>query len=327
MRTHVKIGAFVSAFALALGLSACGGTDMPASGSADAPASGGVAAADGTLTIFATTGYLGDAAKNIAPEAEVTVMVKPGGDPHTYQPTTQDIEAMQAADVVLWNGQHLEALMVEQLEAQGDRALEVGKNVPADLLLPWPETDADGKPLNDPHIWNSPEIWQNVVTQVGDKLAAVDAANAQTYKDNAKAYNDKIKAIDAKASEEFAKIPDANRVLITGHDAFNYLGKRYNLKVHATDFVTSEAQLSAAQLEELATLIADAKVPTIFVDNLQNPQAITSLQEAVASKGWQVKVAEEELYADSLGEAAPVDSYLGVFQHNVDAITKGLNAK
>lgn len=303
---------------VALGLTACGTTETPA---ADASAT------DNALTIFATTGYLGDAAQVLAPEAKVTVMVQPGGDPHTYQPTTQDIEAMQSADLVLWNGLHLEALMIDQLREQGDRQLEVGANVPQELLLGWPEEDDQGNPLHDPHIWNSPEIWKGVVDQIAARLGEIDADNAATYTDNAKAYNTKIDEIDAMAKEKFAQLKDENRVLVTGHDAFNYLGARYNLKVYATDFVTSEAEMSPAQLEELAKTIAEAKVPAIFIDNLKNPQAVESLQEAVKAKGWDVAIADEELYADSLGEAAPVDTYLGVFEHNVLAVTKGLGVK
>lgn len=303
---------------VALGLTACGTTETPA---ADASAT------DNALTIFATTGYLGDAAQVLAPEAKVTVMVQPGGDPHTYQPTTQDIEAMQSADLVLWNGLHLEALMIDQLREQGDRQLEVGANVPHELLLDWPEEDDQGNPLHDPHIWNSPEIWKGVVDQIATRLGEIDADNAATYTDNAKAYNAKIDEIDSMAKEKFAQLKDENRVLVTGHDAFNYLGARYNLKVYATDFVTSEAEMSPAQLEELATTIANAKVPAIFIDNLKNPQAVESLQEAVKAKGWEVTIADEELYADSLGEAAPVDTYLGVFEHNVLAVTKGLGVK
>ena len=119
----------------------------------------------------------------------------------------------------------------------------------------------------------------------------------------------------------------AHRVLVTGHDAFNYLGKRYGLKVHATDFVSSEAELSASELQELVNTIVSAKVPAIFVDNLKNPQAVKSLREAVKAKGWDVRISDKELYADSLGEKAPVDTYLGVFQNNVDAITTELGAK
>ena len=84
--------------------------------------------ADGSepLTINATTGYLADAALNLAPDADVITMVGPGGDPHTYQPSTKDIEQMQTADLVLWNGLHLEAQMIEQLESLGERQLAVG---------------------------------------------------------------------------------------------------------------------------------------------------------------------------------------------------------
>lgn len=316
--SRTTLRGLVLAAVAAVSLAACGSTETAAP---DTPAN------DGALTIFATTGYLGDAAQVLAPEAKVTVMVQPGGDPHTYQPTTQDIEAMQSADLVLWNGLHLEALMIDQLREQGDRQLEVGANVPHELLLDWPEEDDQGNPLHDPHIWNSPEIWKGVVDQIATRLGEIDADNASTYTDNAKAYNAKIDEIDAMAKEKFAQLKDENRVLVTGHDAFNYLGARYNLKVYATDFVTSEAEMSPAQLEELATTIANAKVPAIFIDNLKNPQAVESLREAVKAKGWDVAIADEELYADSLGEAAPVDTYLGVFEHNVLAVTKGLGVK
>ena len=208
-----------------------------------------------------------------------------------------------------------------------ERAASTCANVPHDLLLDWPETDDEGNPLHDPHIWNSPEIWKGVVDQIAARLGEIDADNAKVYADNAKTYNAKIDEIDSMAKEKFAQLKDENRVLVTGHDAFNYLGARYNLKVYATDFVTSEAEMSPAQLEELAKTIADAKVPAIFVDNLKNPQAVESLQEAVKAKGWEVTIADEELYADSLGESAPVDTYLGVFEHNVLAVTKGLGVK
>lgn len=319
MRRPLQI---IAAAVATMALAACGAanTEQSAAPAADA-------GHEGHMHIFATTGYLGDAAHVLAPEAEVTVMVKPGGDPHTYQPTTQDIEAMQTVDLVLWNGLHLEALMTEQLEAQGDRQLEVGKNVSEDLLLDWPETDDKGNALHDPHIWNSPEIWKGVVLDIAKRLGEMDPEHAADYNKRAEEYNAEIEKIDTEAKAKFDTLPKENRILITGHDAFNYLGKRYGLEVHATDFVTSEAELSPAQLEELATTIVNGKVPAIFVDNLKNPQAVQSLQEAVKAKGWDVKIAPEELYADSLGEAAPVDTYLGVFQHNMNAITTALGVK
>jgi manganese/zinc/iron transport system substrate-binding protein len=103
---------------------------------------------DDALTVYATTGYLADAVANIAPDAVVTTMVGPGGDPHTYQPSTRDIGRIQRADVVLWNGLHLEAQMIDQLESLGDRQIAVGDGLAQELLLSWPETDAEvrGRP-------------------------------------------------------------------------------------------------------------------------------------------------------------------------------------
>ncbi|MGV0868752.1 metal ABC transporter substrate-binding protein [Corynebacterium kalidii] len=275
------------------------------------------------LTVYATTGYLADAVTNIAPDAEVTTMVGPGGDPHTYQPSTQDIETIQNSDAVLWNGLHLEAQMIDQLESLGDAQLAVGDQLPEDLLLDWPETDDEGNPLHDPHVWNSPEAWSLVVGYVADHLGDIDPDNADEYAANAEDYQQKIEDADAEAEELLADVPDP-RMLITGHDAFNYFGDTYDLEVHATDYVSTEAALSPEEISGLADLIADNEVPTIFQDNQANPQAITSLREAVNARGWNVAVSDEELYADSLGADEDVDTYLEVFLHNARAVSDAL---
>lgn len=282
------------------------------------------AADDGVLRVYATTGYLADAVATIAPEAEITTMVGPGGDPHTYQPSTRDIETLLNADVVLWNGLHLEAQMLDQLGSLGDRQLAVGDHLPAELLLNWPETDELGNPLHDPHVWNSPAAWSLVVEQVVDKLAETDPEHAPEYQRNADAYLTEIAEAARETEALLAEIPEDRRILITGHDAFGYFGDTYGLEVHATDFVSTEAALSPEELSELATLITDHRVPVIFQDNQANPQAITSLKEAVRARGWNVEVSGSELYADSLGADPGVDTYLDVFRHNSRAIADAL---
>ncbi|MAP63221.1 MAG: zinc ABC transporter substrate-binding protein [Microbacterium sp.] len=280
---------------------------------------------DDTLTVYATTGYLADAVTNIAPDAEVTTMVGPGGDPHTYQPSTRDIQNIQTSDAVLWNGLHLEAQMIDQLESLGDRQLAVGDQLPDDLLLAWPDTDDAGEPLHDPHVWNSPDAWSRVVGYVADHLAAIDPDRADEYEQNATVYQEQIAAAAGEAEEMLATVPEP-RILITGHDAFAYFGDTYDLDVHATDFISTEAALSAEELSDLAALIAANEVPVIFQDNQANPQAITSLQEAVRALGWDVEVSDEELYADSLGAEPGVDTYLGVFMHNTQAVADALGS-
>lgn len=283
----------------------------------------GGASATEPLAVYATTGYLADAVANIAPDAKVTTMVGPGGDPHTYQPSTRDIREIGGADVVFWNGLHLEAHMTDQLSSLGDRQLAVGDALPRELLLDWPETDDEGNALHDPHVWNSPEAWALVVDSVAGKLAEIDPGNAGEYRENAERYSSEIAAAADEARGMLAGIPEP-RILITGHDAFNYFGDTYGLTVLATDFVSTDAQLSPTELSELADLIADRRVPVIFRDNQANPQAITSLREAVRARGWDVRISDEELYADSLGADAGVDTYLGVFMHNATVVAEAL---
>ncbi|MDO5083391.1 MAG: metal ABC transporter substrate-binding protein [Arachnia propionica] len=276
------------------------------------------------LTVYATTGYLGDAVANIAPDAKVTVMVGPGGDPHTYQPTTKDIEAMTQADVVVWTGLHMEAQMIDQLRGFGDKQIEVGTKLDESKLLEWPELDEQGNTLHDPHIWNDPDIWSDVVMIVAEKLGEVDKDNAETYRKNAEAYQGKIAETVKTAKAELDKVPAGSRVLITGHDAFNYFGRAFDFEIHATDFVSSEAQLSAAEMSDLAKLISEKKVPVIFQDNLANPQAIESLKEAVRANGGEVEVSDEALFADALGDTPETNTYLGVLQTNARTISKAL---
>lgn len=311
MKQHTRLLAIAILSTCAFGLVACA-AEGPAQSHGDAP-----------LEVYATTGYLADAVANIAPDAEVTTMVGPGGDPHTYQPSTKDIESIQNADAVFWNGLHLEAQMIDQLESLGEKQLAVGDALPENLLLAWPETDDQGNPLHDPHIWNSPEAWSLVVEEVAGKLGEIDPANAEVYSANAETYIGEIAAASDEAARLLEGVPEP-RILVTGHDAFNHFGQTFGFEVRATDFVSTEAKLSAGELSELARLIADNRVPVIFQDNQANPQAITSLEEAVRALGWQVEISGDELYADSLGAEAPVDTYLGAFAHNARAVADAL---
>lgn len=312
-----------SAVLAATTLAACAtGKKTDATPAADASSG---ATKSGKLTIVATTGYLGDAAKNIAPDAEITVLVGPGGDPHTQELSTKDTEKLGSADVVLWTSHDMEHHMRDQLDKLGSKQVPAAEAIPESDLLPWEE---DGKVEGfDPHVWNSPDNWKHVVTACAKKIAEIDPGNAATYTANAEAYNKKIDEAKEAARKVLEPIPSENRYLVTGHDAFNYLGKTYDIKIKATDFVSSDSEMSAEDIEELATLIAEKKIPVIFQDNLKNPEAINHVKDAVKAKGWDVEVSDKPLYADSLGEAAPVDTYLGVFEYNAQAIAEALTPK
>ncbi|AEX38594.1 Putative membrane protein [Corynebacterium pseudotuberculosis] len=283
--------------------------------------------------IFATTGYIGDAVKNVAPDADLTVMVGPGGDPHTYQPSTSDVKAMQEADVVFWSGLGMEANMIDQLKGLGDKQIALAEQIPENMLLPW-EEDGDHESHShegheheghshgawDPHVWNSTDNWKLVVDQIVKKMSAADPDKADTYKTNGAEYNKKIDETKAYVQERINTIPADQRTLVSGHDAFRYFGKQFGLEIKATDFVTSDAQRSASELNELAEFIVEHKVPVIFQDASANPQAVKSLEENVAAKGGKVTVSSAELYSDSLGATAPADTYTGALRYNADTI-------
>lgn len=306
-----KLVATGVAVATAVGLTAC---STESNETAESPT--------GSLTVVASTGYLADAVHNIAPDAQITTLVKPGGDPHTQALTSTDVQQIEKADLMVWTSHDMEHKMMDQFDKLGDKSLPAAEAIPESNLLPWEE---DGKiEGHDPHVWNSPDNWIYTVDAIAAKLATIDAAHAQQYKDNAKAYTDRIAELKAYGNEKLGNVPADKRFLITGHDAFNYLGKTFGLEVLATDFVSSESELSAQAMDELAQTIVDHKVKVVFQDNLKNPEVIKHLQDSVRAKGGEVTISDQVLYADTLGETAPVDTYIGAFRHNIDAIAEAL---
>ena len=275
------------------------------------------------LTVVASTGYLADAVQNIAPEAKVTTLVKPGGDPHTQALTSSDVQEIEKADLMVWTSHDMEHKMMDQFDKLGDRSLPAAEAIDESDLLLWEE---DGKiEGHDPHVWNSPENWTTTVNAIADKLGSIDSAHADEYTANATAYTEEIAKLEQYGQDQLKDVPTDKRFLITGHDAFNYLGKTFGLEVLATDFVSSESEMSAQAMDELAQTIVDHKVKVVFQDNLKNPEVIRHLQDSVRAKGGDVTISDDVLYADTLGETAPVDTYIGAFRHNIDAIATALS--
>lgn len=276
------------------------------------------------LRVFATTGYLADAAARIAPDARIVTMVGPGGDPHSYQPSTRDIEWVLDADLVLWNGLGLEAQMEDQLESLGIRQVAVAEALPAERLIRLDDTG--GADLYDPHVWNDPELWAEAIGVIAEAFAERDPSAADRYRERGAAFAAEVRDAGARARVDLESVPPP-RVLITGHDAFGYFGRAFDLRVLATDFISTEAALSPQELHRLATLIATERIPVIFHDNQANPQAIQSLREAVLALGWRVKISDAELFADSLGARADVDEYLEVLDHHARTIRRELGGR
>ncbi len=304
-------------------LAACGGqAAQPAGEETD----------DTQLNVLVTTQQIADAVENVARDVEtveLTPLLGPGIDPHTYVATESDIESFQNADLILYNGHHLEAQLERVFEqmAQDDDTIvvAVAEQIESTKLLGW-EPEA-GLP-NDPHIWNDVRLWQEVVHVVADTLAEADPAHADTYQDNADTYAAELDELHEYMLGEVEKIPQEQRVLVTAHDAFGYLGRTYGLSVEAVQGLSTETEASTADVQALADIVAEREVPAIFIETTISPRTIEAVQEAVrAETGSEVTIGGE-LYSDAMGAPGTEEgTYIGMMRHNIDTIVSALSGE
>ena len=312
MPRHLSRVFLVLVASLALVLPACGGKDDKADG----------------FAIVATTGHINDALKAITDgtSTQLKLLCGPGVDPHSYSASTGDVKAMESADMIVWNGFHLEAQLETLMkETFKDKAWSMSEAFPEDQRLDWVEDgEIDPTAPFDPHIWNHLPGWAVCVEGLAAKLAAADAANADTYTKNGKAYADKVREAHEWAKAQLAEIPETRRFLVSGHDAFNYFAKAYGLDTVAVLGVGNDQEADIQTMRGVAKVIAERKVPVIFMESLTNPKITEALQEASKAQGWEVKIADDSLYSDDLGENPPQNTYLGAFRSNVELIRAAL---
>jgi len=275
------------------------------------------------LNVVATTGQVADAVNNIGGDKiNFTGMFGPGVDPHLYVPTEGDVTLLGEADVIFYNGLHLEAQMtrvLNQMAVKGVTVIAIGEALPQDKLLTW-----DDNYPHDPHVWNDPLLWSVGVEAIRDTLMNVDSDNADYYQQNAEAYLTEIADTHAYIEEQMKRIPEDQRVLVTAHDAFGYLANAYGFEVHGLQGISTESEASTADVQELAQFIVDRQIPAIFVESSVSSRNIEAVQAAVSAQGFDVEIGGE-LFSDALGNpGTPEGTYIGMLHHNIDTIASAL---
>ena len=285
----------------------------------------GTADEDGAIRIVSTTGHVGNAVSELLGgiDFEGFVIMGPGVDPHGYAAAARDIEKIQAADLVLFNGLYLEAKMEDLLEGLGEKALNVGGSLPKVRLLGWDQYPD----LNDPHVWFDLELWLIAVENIKNRLLPLFPDDTEAIEVNFESYTAEIKALRRWAFDMMNTIPEENRFLITSHDAFNYFSRYYGLRTLALQGISTEDEASLQDFRDLTDLIVENRVPAIFTESSVSPKNIEALQEAVEARGWNVTIPEAELFSDALGAASPEDTFIGMFRHNIEVITEYLGGK
>ena len=281
------------------------------------------AATDNKLRVVSTIGMIADIVKNVGgTRVEVTGMVEPGVDPHFYNPTPKDVQTLGSAHIIFFNGLHLEAKMGDVLAKMSEDTLTVAVTDTIDRSLLLTPQEYEGR--YDPHLWFDVKLWMQAAGKVRDVLSEYDADNTVLYRTNAERYLKKLAELDEYVRSQVERVPSEQRVLVTAHDCFNYFGKAYGFEVRGLQGVSTETEVGIADVQELATFIADRGISAIFVESSISPRSLEAVKAAVKSKGFDVEIGGE-LFTDAMGnEGTPEGTYIGMIRHNIDTIVQAL---
>lgn len=296
---------------LAFGLTACGGAGGASFTSKD------------KVKVTATIGMIADVVKEVGGEhTEVIGLMKAGVDPHLYKASQGDIRRLEEADLIFYNGLHLEGKMGEVLEKLGKKkqVVAVSQNIDTSKLKAW----EGGENQYDPHIWFDVRLWMSAAETIRDELAKADPAHADAYKTRADAYLKRLAELHEYAKAQIAVIPESGRVLVTAHDAFHYFGDAYGIKVIGLQGISTASEAGAKDVSGLRDYLVEHKIKAVFVESSVPRKTIEAVIEGAKQKGHEVAVGGE-LFSDAMGEeGTPEGTYIGMVRHNVDTIVKAL---
>lgn len=275
------------------------------------------------LQVVATTGMIADAARQVAGDlAQVTALMGPGVDPHSYRQTRSDIVAMTRADRVLWNGLYLEAQLERFFEDLSRRVplSAVAEAVPEAARL----SHADYEGRWDPHVWMAPELWRHAVEATRDALSSDRPEAGEAFAANTAAFVAEIEALHLYAAEALATVPEASRMLVTAHDAFGYFGRAYGIEVLGIQGISTESEAGLQRIRDLVDTLVRRDIRAVFVESSVSDRNMRALIEGAAARGHEVSIGGE-LFSDAMGAPGTYEgTYLGMIDHNVTTIARAL---
>lgn len=275
-------------------------------------------------SVLATTTMLADLAKNIGGEKiEVTALMNAGVDPHLYKASAGDVDLMQKADVLVYNGLHLEAKLgeiIERLEGGDKHVINIGETINPDDIL----KSEDDENYPDPHIWFDVMIWKQAAKGMEEGLSKADPDNASYYKEQLAKYEKELDELHQYVTDRSQELPKAQRIMVTAHDAFRYFGKAYDFEVKGLQGISTESEAGTSDVKNLADFLVENKIKAIFVESSVPKKNVEALQEAAAARGMDISIGGE-LYSDSLGDkGGDAETYIGTIRSNIDTIVNAL---
>ena len=278
----------------------------------------------GKLQVVTTTTMITDLVMNIGGDLiDVEGLMGSGVDPHLYKASEGDVTKLANADIIFYNGLHLEGKLVEVFEKMANQnkvQVALAEKIDPDGLI-----GSDYFASNyDPHVWFNIDYWMMVGEQVYSTLAENDEENAMSYEQNWHVYLQNLTKLKSEIGDIINTLPEEKRILVTAHDAFNYFGQVHKFEVVGLQGLSTATEAGVQDVQNLANFIQEKQLKAIFVESSVPKRTIEALQAAVKAKGHEVEIGGT-LYSDALGSAGTVEgTYLGMYRHNVNTIVNAL---
>lgn len=279
---------------------------------------------NGKYNVVTTTTLIGDLTRQIGGEyVNVQELMGPGVDPHLYKASAGDVSLMQKANMVIYNGLHLEGKMgdvFENIRGSDKLIIAVSDNIDESNFIDFITVPGS----YDPHIWFDVRLWEEAAKEVARGLKELDEEHSKEYDANLQRYLGELEELETYIKERVEELPESDRILITAHDAFSYFGKAYGFKVMGLQGISTDSEAGTSDVRELANYIVENKIKAMFVESSVPRKSIEALQEAVHAQGFEVEIGGE-LYSDSTGDAgSDAETYIGTFKANIDTIVNAL---
>jgi manganese/iron transport system substrate-binding protein len=278
--------------------------------------------ADGKPQVVATSTIIANLTEDIGgEEIHVTGILKPGADPHVYEPVPADSRVLEKADLILYNGYNLEPGLIKLMNAAGGK---VQKLAVGEVVKPLQLDKGKGEIVPDPHVWGDAENVILMVNSIRDGLIKLSPEDQEKFMQNAAKLTNELTQLDTWIKQQIATIPPDKRKLVTTHDAFQYYGRGYGITIAGTLIgISTEEQPSAQTVQRLVESIKKIGVPAIFAETTINPTLIKTVAQEAG-----VKLAPNKLYSDSIGaKGSDGDTYIKMMEANTRSIVEALGGK
>ncbi|MGE7980247.1 metal ABC transporter solute-binding protein, Zn/Mn family [Psychrobacillus sp. NPDC093200] len=273
--------------------------------------------------VVTTTGQIADAVRIIAGDSvEVKSLMGPGVDPHLYKATQGDLQVLEDADIIFYNGLALEGKMSDIFEKmQKDKSVvAIGEVVPKDRIL----NDEAHPELFDPHIWFDIEVWKLATHEITKSLTEEFSTDGDQFAENERKFFEELDELNGWTKERISEIPEEQRVLVTAHDAFNYFGESNGMEVRGLQGLSTDAEYGLKDIQNIVNFLVEQNIKAVFIESSVSDKAMNAVIEGAKEKGHTIQIGGE-LYSDAMGaEGTEEGTYIGMYKHNVNTIVDSL---